>query len=83
VQDGVTGLLVPPRAPEALAAAVLQLLRDPERGKRFGEAGRQRVARYFTAERMAVLTLRVYQQLLTARPAARYAGTRHTAHGEG
>jgi phosphatidylinositol alpha-mannosyltransferase len=46
VQDGVEGVLVPPRDPDALAAAVLRLLRDPEASKRQGEAGRERARRY-------------------------------------
>jgi phosphatidylinositol alpha-mannosyltransferase len=46
VQDGVEGVLVPPRDPDALAAAVLRLLRDPEASKGLGEAGRERARRY-------------------------------------
>jgi glycosyltransferase involved in cell wall biosynthesis len=64
VQDGVTGLLVRPRDPEALAQAVLYLLRRPEQARAFGEAGRKRVEQYFTAEQMAVQTLHVYRRLL-------------------
>lgn len=64
VQDGVTGFLVPPRDPAALARATLQLLRDPDLGKAFGEAGRKRVEQGFTAERMAVQTLHAYQRLV-------------------
>lgn len=64
VQEGVTGFLVPPCHPEALAAAVLQLLHDPEQGRAFGEAGRKRVEQGFTAERMATQTLHVYQQVV-------------------
>ena len=68
VHDGVTGLLVPPRDPLALARAIRDLLRHPEQAKQFGEAGRARVARYFTATRMADRTLRVYQQLVDGLP---------------
>jgi glycosyltransferase involved in cell wall biosynthesis len=74
VQDGVTGLLVPPRDPLALAQAVLHLLRHSEQGKAFGEAGRQRVAEGFTAERMAGLTLQVYERLLEQGPRVRREG---------
>jgi phosphatidylinositol alpha-mannosyltransferase len=42
VTDGVDGLLVPPRDPEALAAGLIRVLRDPELAKRLGEAGRER-----------------------------------------
>jgi glycosyltransferase involved in cell wall biosynthesis len=69
VQDGVTGLLVSPRDPAALAQALLYLLRHPEQGKMFGRAGRQRVEELFTAERMADSTLQVYQRILADAPA--------------
>jgi glycosyltransferase involved in cell wall biosynthesis len=68
VQDGVTGLLVPPQNPGALADAIRFLLQHPEQSKKFGSAGRQRVAQHFTAERMATQTLHVYQQLLNEAP---------------
>ena len=42
VTDGVEGLLVPPRDPEALAAGLVRVLRDPELAARLGEAGRDR-----------------------------------------
>lgn len=52
VLDGVTGLLVPPRDPESLAAAVLDLLADGEKRRRMGEEGRRRAGTEFTLERM-------------------------------
>ena len=52
VVDGGTGVLVPPRDPEALAAAVVELAADPERRRRLGRAGRERVRERFTVERM-------------------------------
>jgi phosphatidyl-myo-inositol alpha-mannosyltransferase len=42
VSDGVEGLLVPPRDPEALAAGLVRVLKEPELAKRLGEAGRER-----------------------------------------
>ena len=42
VVDGVTGILVPPRDPTALAAAISGLLDDPDLRRRLGEAGRAR-----------------------------------------
>ncbi len=44
VAEGETGLLVPPRDPAALAAALSSLLADPERARRLGAAGRARAA---------------------------------------
>jgi glycosyltransferase involved in cell wall biosynthesis len=58
-----TGLLVPPRNPTALAAAVVRLLGNRELADRFGAAGRTRVEQHFTAERMVQATLDVYRRL--------------------
>jgi glycosyltransferase involved in cell wall biosynthesis len=69
VQDGITGLVVAPRDPTALAHALLDLLRHPEQGKMFGMAGRQRVKAHFTVEQMAGSTLQAYQRILADAPA--------------
>ena len=68
VQDGITGLLVPPRDPQALADAVRYLLCHPEHVKAFGRAGRQRVEHYFTVEQMVCRTLEVYERVLADAP---------------
>ncbi len=47
VRSGINGLLVPPRDPAALAAAVERLLGDPEARERMGREGRQRVEKEF------------------------------------
>ena len=47
VEDGVTGLLVPPADSAALADALERLARDPELGHRLGRAGRAKVLREF------------------------------------
>jgi phosphatidylinositol alpha-1,6-mannosyltransferase len=51
VEPGVTGLLVPPGDARALAEALADLLRDPERRRRMGEAGRAAVAQRWTHRR--------------------------------
>jgi glycosyltransferase involved in cell wall biosynthesis len=51
VQDGHTGLLVPPDDPPALAAAIERLLRDPGLADRLGAAGRAFVARNLPMDR--------------------------------
>src|SRR5437870_6047880 len=64
VEEGVTGFLVPPRDPAALAKAICQLLENPELASRFGQAGRQRVVECFSLERMVRETERLYLSLL-------------------
>jgi len=64
VVDGVTGLLVPPRDPDALAEAIACLLRDPDLRCKMGQMGRERVAQSFTVERMVEQTERLYERLL-------------------
>jgi len=64
VEDGVTGLLVPPADPAAMAEAIRALLADPERRRAMGEAGRARFEAQFTAERMARETVEVYRKVL-------------------
>jgi starch synthase len=64
VAEGETGLLVPPADPPALAAAVNELLADPERARRLGLAGRERVLQHFTWRAVAERTLALYSRLV-------------------
>lgn len=59
VQDGVTGRVVPPRDPAALAEALASVLEDDGRRRELGAAGRRRFLALFTADRMVEETLRV------------------------
>lgn len=52
VVEGETGYLVPPCDPDALAARVLEVLSDPDRAGRMGQAGRARVEQFFSLERL-------------------------------
>ncbi|GAA1203475.1 glycosyltransferase [Pseudonocardia alaniniphila] len=67
VVDQVTGLLVPPRRPDAVAAAVRDLLASPTRGAAFGIAGHDRVLARYDWERVAAATAVVYEEVIEVR----------------
>jgi glycosyltransferase involved in cell wall biosynthesis len=62
VADGETGLLVAPHDEPALAEAIVALLRDPERRRAMGAAGRARVVREFSVDKMIRDTVAVYER---------------------
>ncbi len=64
VEDGVTGLLVPPADPQALADALQRLLADPGLRRRMGAAGRDRALREFQLDRMVRETSDLYEGLI-------------------
>jgi glycosyltransferase involved in cell wall biosynthesis len=51
VRDGETGVVVEPSNPEDMARGILQLLRDPEKARALGRAGRQLMLERFTLSR--------------------------------
>lgn len=68
---GDTGLVVPPREPREMARAALELLRDPSRRARMGEAARLRVIEQFTL-RQTIDTFRgIYGELAAGSAAGR------------
>jgi glycosyltransferase involved in cell wall biosynthesis len=71
VVDGVTGIVVEPRDPAALADAVRAVLADPELAARIGAAGRARVRTRFSAEGMGDAVAGVYEELLGSRRGGR------------
>ncbi len=62
IQDGETGLLVPPANPEALAKAMAAILRMPDRGLSMGARGRERVRALFHRDRLVEGTLDAYRK---------------------
>jgi len=68
VQEGVTGLLVPPQDPHALAQALRELLSDAQRRREMGRAARRWVHGRFHWDRVAERVIEAYGQVLgTAR----------------
>lgn len=63
VADGETGILVAPRDHEAMADAIVRLLKDETLRRQMGDAGRARARSLFSAERMVQNTLNAYQRV--------------------
>jgi glycosyltransferase involved in cell wall biosynthesis len=69
VVDGETGLLVPPRDPDALADAIVALMTDPAKRAAMGRAGRARVESVFGIRAHARAMEKVFDEVLAARGA--------------
>ncbi len=70
VEQNCEGLLVPPGDEQALARAVIDLLRDPERRARMSECGKRKAAQYDWSI-IARQVLGYYERLILAQPAER------------
>ncbi len=64
---GTNGVLVPTNNPQALADAIEHLIQNPEKRRRYGQAGREAVLKKFTAECMARKTEEIYTELANCR----------------
>ena len=71
IQDGRTGVLVPAKDPELLAAAVIELLRNPAKREQLGSAARQLVEDEFSADRMTADYLCLYEDAIAVTAKAR------------
>lgn len=60
IRDQETGLLCPPANSQRLAELMLQFLRDPERARRMGAAGRLQIREEYSINRMVEKTIDVY-----------------------
>ncbi|HEY3969293.1 MAG TPA: glycosyltransferase [Planctomycetaceae bacterium] len=63
-----TGLLVPPQSPGALAEAMLEMLRHPQRAAQMGLAGRRRIENHFDLRRAVARYEQLYLSLLPRKP---------------
>ena len=66
IDDGLTGVLVPPQDPAALARALRELLSDPERRRALGEASAGRLGE-FTIDAIAGRFAELYERLIEDR----------------
>ena len=64
VEDGVSGLLVPPNDPEALATAIERVIKDGSLATRLADSGRNRVQARFCLDRQVAETQALYDQVL-------------------
>ena len=67
LKEGLTGLMVPPRNPDAMASAILRILTDPEMRLRLGAAARLRAESNFTPEVYKRSLVEFYQKTLESR----------------
>ena len=67
VQPPQCGLIVPARDPQAMAAAYLELLRDPHRRTQMGQAARRRVVAQFSLQAMVAQYGKLYAELLSTK----------------
>jgi len=64
VQDGTTGLVVPPNSPDLLAKAIIRVLNDRQLASKMGAAGRARVAECFSLQGFVEQHERLYEAAL-------------------
>jgi L-malate glycosyltransferase len=64
VKDGVEGFLAAPRDVETMADRALELLKDPQRHKQMGQAGRQRALRDFCSSKIIPLYEKLYRRVM-------------------
>lgn len=69
-QDGITGLVVPPADPPALAQALDTLLANPEMARQMGAAGHARAEQEFSHPRMIERMEQIYQEVAATTPDA-------------
>lgn len=74
IEDGVTGLLVPPADPAALAGAIGGLIDDVDRRRGMGEAGRRVARERFTWPVLAGQVASVYREVLGVEGSSRLEG---------
>ncbi|MDI9624711.1 MAG: glycosyltransferase family 4 protein [Methanothermobacter sp.] len=65
IKNGKTGLLVPPKNPDALSDAIIRLLEDTELARKMGYNGKKMVEKNYTWDKVAKITERVYEEVVS------------------
>ncbi len=78
VRDGETGILVPPGDADALAKAIVTILKDEKLARRMGEAGKKRIDERFTARTMVKKISEVYEELIESTDEHRWKQISHS-----
>ncbi|MFH0855945.1 MAG: lipopolysaccharide heptosyltransferase II [Candidatus Omnitrophota bacterium] len=65
IENGRTGLMVPPADPQSMAEAVIKIFKDPVLARNFAEAAYQKVKDKYNVELMVDNTLNVYKDALS------------------
>lgn len=81
IEDGVTGLLVPPKDERALASAIALLLKDEDLRQALGDSARARARSEFSLDRMVETTAALYEQV-RGRPVRSAAATSGQTTGD-
>jgi len=68
IESGVSGVLVPPRNPAALAAAITVMIEDPERARAMAAEARRRAERMLDVRRTAAEIASLYERVLAGSP---------------
>jgi len=71
VENGKTGILVPPKNPEALAQAIIELLNNPGKAEEMGRLGRLRIKDTFTTKKMISCIENLYRNSFSQRSESR------------
>jgi len=67
IQHGENGLLVEAEDYEAMAQALLTLLRDPVLGQQYGRAARKTIEQYYSFDHITNIYIKLYQEVLSRR----------------
>ncbi len=62
IEDGATGVLVPPKDPDCMAEAIIKILKNPNLGQLLADNAYKKVKEQYTLKRMVDKTLEVYEE---------------------